>query len=178
MNNLTIAQKVYLAALLAAAGAWIGLQIGVPIYEYNHGKSPLTALLAHLSNVSLLAGFGIIAIGFALQSVGVLPTAWRGAQQETPSFGWAGTPMWGLRNLAIWVVIALLLVFLFNLFQGTHPRGNAVPPPPAAAPTPMPDLLAIFINWFPMLLIFGVWLVFLRQMQARQRNNDDKSNKF
>ncbi len=75
MNNLTTAQKVYLAALLAAAGAWIGLQIGIPVYEYNHGKSPLTALLAHLSDVSLLAGFGIIAIGFVLQSVGVLPTA-------------------------------------------------------------------------------------------------------
>ena len=24
-----------------------------------------------------------------------------------------------LRNLALWIVIALLLVFLFNLFQGT-----------------------------------------------------------
>jgi ATP-dependent Zn protease len=81
-----------------------------------------------------------------------------------------------LRNIALWVVIALLLVFLFNLFQGTHPRGNASPPP--AAPNPMPDLLAIFINWFPMLLIFGVWLFFLRQMKARQGNNDDKSNKF
>jgi hypothetical protein len=177
MNNLTMAQKVYLAALLAAAGAWIGLQIGIPVYEYNHGKSALTALLAHLSDVSLLAGLGIIAIGFVLQSVGILPTAWRGAQPETSSFGWAATPMWGLRNLAIWVVIALLLVFLFNLFQGGHPGGNAGPPP-AAAPTPMPDLLAIFINWFPMLLIFGVWVFFLKQMKARQGNNDDKPNKF
>jgi len=177
MNNLTIAQKVYLAALLAAAGAWIGLQIGIPVYEYNHGKSPLTALLSHLSDVSLLAGLGIIAIGFVLQSMGILPTVWSGGQPETSSFGWAGTPMWRLRTLALWVVIALLLVFLFNLFQGGHPKGNASPPP-AAAPTPMPDLLAIFINWFPMLLIFGVWLFFLRQMKARQGNNDDKSNKF
>jgi cell division protease FtsH len=30
----------------------------------------------------------------------------------------------------------------------------------------MPSLLAIFINWFPMLLIFGVWVFFLRQMQS------------
>ena len=30
----------------------------------------------------------------------------------------------------------------------------------------MPSLLAIFINWFPMLLIFGVWMFFLRQMQS------------
>jgi hypothetical protein len=178
MNNLTTAQKVYLAALLAAAGAWIGLQIGIPVYEYNHGKSPLTALLAHLSDVSLLAGLAIIAIGFAVQSVGVLPTAWRGAQQPTSSFGWPIAPMGSLRNLAIWIVIALLLVFLFNLFSGGHPSGHANPPPPAAPPVEMPSLLAIFINWFPMLLIFGVWLVFLRQMKARQGNNDDKSNKF
>jgi len=27
------------------------------------------------------------------------------------------------------------------------------------------DWVAILINWFPMLLIFGVWLIFLRQMQ-------------
>ena len=29
------------------------------------------------------------------------------------------------------------------------------------------DWMAIVINWFPMLLIFGVWLFFLRQMQKR-----------
>ena len=174
VNNLTIAQKVYLAALLAAAAAWIGLEFGIPVYEYNYGKSPLTALLAHLSNVSLLTGFAIIAIGFVLQSVGILPTAWRSAQPPASSFGWPIAPMGSLRNLGLWVVIALLLVFLFNLFQGSHPKGN-VSPPPAAPPVEMPSLLAIFINWFPMLLIFGVWLVFLRQMQARQRNNDDKS---
>ena len=30
-----------------------------------------------------------------------------------------GRPLNNLRNLALWIVIALLLVFLFNLFQGT-----------------------------------------------------------
>ena len=30
-----------------------------------------------------------------------------------------------LRNLALWIVIALLLVLLFNLFQGTGTHGNA-----------------------------------------------------
>lgn len=177
MNNLTVAQKVYLAALLAAAGAWIGLQIGVPVYEYNYGKSPLTALLAHMSNVSLFAALGVIAIGFVLQSVGILPTAWRGAQPETAAFGWAGGPIGRLRNITLWIVIALVLAFLFNLLQGGHPNGSASPPP-TASPSPMPDLLAVFINWFPMLLIFCVWAFFLRQMKVRQRNNDDKSNKF
>jgi ATP-dependent Zn protease len=28
------------------------------------------------------------------------------------------------------------------------------------------DWMAIFINWFPMLLIFGVWVFFLRQMKS------------
>ena len=30
----------------------------------------------------------------------------------------------------------------------------------------MPTLMGIFINWFPMLLLIGVWIFFLRQMQA------------
>jgi cell division protease FtsH len=127
-----------------------------------------------------------------------------------------------LRNLALWIVIALLLVFLFNLFQGTGPhttastityskfnelvvqnqirkvtfqgdqvKGEMTSGQPFVTTVPnndstlwptlkshnvdttvspaddgMPSLLAIFINWFPMLLIFGVWVFFLRQMQS------------
>lgn len=33
----------------------------------------------------------------------------------------------------------------------------------------MPTLLAIIINWFPMLLLIGVWVFFLRQMQGGGR---------
>jgi ATP-dependent Zn protease len=29
------------------------------------------------------------------------------------------------------------------------------------------DWVTLAINWFPMVLIFGVWLIFLRQMQKR-----------
>ena len=127
-----------------------------------------------------------------------------------------------LRNLALWIVIALLLVLLFNLFQGTGTqptasaisyskfteqvaakqvkkvtfqgdqvkgemvsgqpftttvptndttlwpilKANNVETAVTPADTGMPSLLAIFINWFPMLLIFGVWIFFLRQMQS------------
>ncbi len=127
-----------------------------------------------------------------------------------------------LRNLALWIVIALLLVFLFNLFQGTgthtatapisyskfnelvvqnqvrkvtfqgdQAKGEMTNGQPFATTVPandttlwptlkahnvdtavapaddgMPSLLAIFINWFPMLLIIGVWLFFMRQMQS------------
>ncbi len=124
------------------------------------------------------------------------------------------------RNLALWVIIALLLVVLFNLFQPGTGR-------PAAAQIPYSDfitdvnsgrvrdvviqgrsitgqtndsrsfetytpddpslvsrltdkgvrviakpaddrspLLQILLNWFPMLLLIGVWVFFMRQMQS------------
>ena len=173
MINLTIAQKIYLAALLAVAGAWLGLQVGVPIYEYSYGKSELTALLSHLSWIMLLAAVGIAALGWILQSMGILPVVQREAHATTP-FPLGIGPVGGLRNLAIWIVIAALLVILFNLFDsGGGDPGNTVPVP---APTPeqMPSLMSIFINWFPMLLIFGVWVFFLRQMRVRQNNDTEK----
>jgi cell division protease FtsH len=127
-----------------------------------------------------------------------------------------------LRNLALWIVIALLLVFLFNLFQGTgthttasaisytkfneevvsgqvrkvkfqgdqvtgeltsgQPFSTTVPSNDSTlwptlkehnvdtsvspADDGMPSLLGIIVNWFPMLLLIGVWVFFLRQMQS------------
>ena len=39
-----------------------------------------------------------------------------------------GMPLNNLRNLALWIVIAVLLVFLFNLFQttGNHTTASAL----------------------------------------------------
>ncbi len=126
-----------------------------------------------------------------------------------------------LRNLVLWIVIALLLVFLFNLFQSTGQHANAsnvtytqfnqqvgqgevkkvtiqgdqlkgeltngqqfVTTVPANDPGLWPtlkdhnvnitvsptddgfNLMSVFINWFPMLLLIAVWVFFLRQMQA------------
>ena len=125
------------------------------------------------------------------------------------------------RNLALWVIIALLIFALFNLFQGSSPRGthytlafsefvthvdqNEVkevtiqgnnitgrlknggvfgtyaPHDPNLIPrltsqgvkiTAMPSeentptLWGILISWFPMLLLIGVWIFFMRQMQG------------
>ncbi|MDA8248523.1 MAG: ATP-dependent zinc metalloprotease FtsH [Rhodospirillales bacterium] len=125
------------------------------------------------------------------------------------------------RNLALWVIIALLLVVLFNLFQPGAGRnadtqiaysdfigevnagrvrevaiqGRTVTghlsdnrtfqtymPEDAtlgqrlidkgvrviAKPeeSDVPPLLHILLNWFPMLLLIGVWVFFMRQMQA------------
>jgi cell division protease FtsH len=126
-----------------------------------------------------------------------------------------------LRNLALWIIIALLLVALFNMFQGQGSHTNTstitftqfnqevvqgdvksvtiqdnqikgdltngqnfttyAPEDPQLVQRMldhnvqikvqpddqgMPTLMSIFINWFPMLLLIGVWVFFLRQMQS------------
>ncbi len=125
------------------------------------------------------------------------------------------------KNLALWVIIGLLLIALFNLFQSPSPRGpqtslafseflaevqngrvadvviqgNSItghfadgrlfstyaPNDPnlvdrltgagvriAAVPQDdnMPSLLGVLVSWFPMLLLIGVWIFFMRQMQS------------
>ncbi len=125
------------------------------------------------------------------------------------------------RNLALWVIIGLLLVALFNLFQQPssrnsqvgipfsdflaevqngqvrevtikgqeitgvygdgrafrtfapndpqlverlHTRGVVIKAIPEEDGTP--SLFQILISWFPMLLLIGVWIFFMRQMQS------------
>ncbi len=125
------------------------------------------------------------------------------------------------RNLALWVIIALLLVVLFNLFQpgagrsadaqiaysdfigevnagrvrevqiqGRSITGHLTDNRTFQTYTPedaslsqrlidkgvrviakpeesdVPPLLHILLNWFPMMLLIGVWVFFMRQMQA------------
>jgi cell division protease FtsH len=125
------------------------------------------------------------------------------------------------KNLALWVIIGLLLIALFNLFQNPSGRGpqanlafsdflaevdngrvrdvtiqgNTItghfsdgrsfstyaPEDPnlvsrlsdrgvriTAAPVDdsMPSLLGVLVSWFPMLLLIGVWIFFMRQMQS------------
>jgi hypothetical protein len=172
MANLTNAQKIYLSALLLVAGAWLGLELGVPAYEYAHGKSELTALLEHAAAVLKYAVLGIVLLAWLLQRIGVLPIV-----KPDPALDRMVNPAGRLKNLAIWIVIALLLVFLFNLFQGGGNKTLVPASTSAPAPTQSSDLLlTMFINWFPMLLIFGVWVFFLRQMKTRQGNNPDKPN--
>jgi cell division protease FtsH len=127
-----------------------------------------------------------------------------------------------LRNLALWIVVALLLVFLFNLFQGTAQHNSSqnliyskfrqevaagdvkevtmtgdaikgtlsngqtftttIPSGDASnmaalmnqhnvniAVTPPDDgfnLITVLLNALPMLLLIGVWIFFMRQLQA------------
>ena len=125
------------------------------------------------------------------------------------------------KNLALWVIIGLLLIALFNLFQnpsGRSPQSSlsysdflsevdagrvsevtiqgktisgrftdnrsfstyAAEDPDlvpmlrergvtiTAAPMDdsMPSLLGVLVSWFPMLLLIGVWIFFMRQMQS------------
>ena len=126
------------------------------------------------------------------------------------------------RNFAIWVVIALLLVALFNLFQNPSQRRRGTISPTRSSSTrsrtsrsrtsrsratasdrylqgrrrrlyhlracrpglverlrksdvnirvrptedEVPSFLSVLVSWFPMLLLIGVWIFFMRQMQA------------
>ncbi len=126
------------------------------------------------------------------------------------------------KNLALWIIIGVLLVALFNLFQNStqHSRdsqempysefitqvdnkavkdvviqGNTItgqltdghqfstyaPNDPGlvqkleqskveirAHPNDenMPSLFSVILSWFPMLLLIGVWIFFMRQMQG------------
>ncbi len=125
------------------------------------------------------------------------------------------------RNLALWVIIALLLVVLFNLFQPSVNHANSTqiaysdfisevnsgrvrdvviqgrtvsgqlndgrtfqtytPEDPALVKTltdknvrviakpedsDVNPLLHYLLSWFPMLLLIGVWVFFMRQMQS------------
>ncbi|MBO6946912.1 MAG: ATP-dependent zinc metalloprotease FtsH [Rhodospirillales bacterium] len=125
------------------------------------------------------------------------------------------------KNIALWIIIGLLVLALFNLFQGTSQRpgmnemafsdflsrvesgdvkgvtikGNQIygqyqnggsfqtyaPDDPQlvqrlkeqgvtirAEPSEdgSPTLWGVLISWFPMLLLIGVWIFFMRQMQS------------
>ena len=126
------------------------------------------------------------------------------------------------KNLALWIIIIILMIGLFNLFQSSTERGgraaisysqflgevdrNAIsdvtiqgntitghykhgggtfstyaPEDPSLVGTltasgveiraspdeeNMPSLVGILISWFPMLLLIGVWIFFMRQMQS------------
>jgi cell division protease FtsH len=125
------------------------------------------------------------------------------------------------KNLALWIIIALLLVMLFNLFQTSSPQrgvgqtafsdflsdvergqvadvtiqGNSVQghfsdgrPFSTYMPSDSnivgklrdanvritavpqsddtPTLWGVLVSWFPMLLLIGVWIFFMRQMQS------------
>jgi cell division protease FtsH len=126
-----------------------------------------------------------------------------------------------MKNVAIWLVIALVLMTVFNQFSARHQqqstmeysqfidevkRGNVAkvtiegrvlrvqkndgsrstvysPSDPwlvsdllkagiiiEAKPEDEPSLLMnIFVSWFPMLLLIGVWIFFMRQMQGGGR---------
>ena len=125
------------------------------------------------------------------------------------------------RNLILWAIIILLMVFLFNMFRNAAPPSSVMETPYStflsqvesgdvqdatiqgpnitghlkngaqyrtyapndpmlvekltskgvtvqAAPQEegMSTLMAVIINWFPMLLLIGVWIFFMRQMQG------------
>ena len=125
------------------------------------------------------------------------------------------------KNLVLWVIVAIAVLFLFNMFQAPAPRNaqhsvpysdfiaevgqggvrdvtikgqeitgryrdgrplvtyapedaNLIPTLQSAgvkitaqpSEDGRPSLWNVLISWFPMLLLIGVWIFFMRQMQA------------
>jgi len=122
------------------------------------------------------------------------------------------------KNLALWLVISLMMILLFNLFNHRQPSANVIaysellasieageisavvikgneitgdrvdggkfrtysPNDPslikqlrdknvkisAKPPDESPWYMTILISWFPMILLIGVWIFFMRQMQG------------
>ncbi|MBN2297551.1 MAG: ATP-dependent zinc metalloprotease FtsH [Deltaproteobacteria bacterium] len=123
-----------------------------------------------------------------------------------------------IKNIALWVVIALIMVMLFNMFnkptteittyafseflqilekgevkevtiQGSEVKGILIDDTPFETYTPddpklverlmeknvlvsakptddSPWYMSVLISWIPMLLLIGVWILFMRQMQS------------
>lgn len=162
MPQLSRAQSIVTATTVTLVVLYLGVVIAGPVLEYLHGPSPETVLLKRLTDAGSIALAVLFIAVLIMQRIGVLPTI----RIQAPA-GYQPTPRKQLRNLAIWIVIALLLVFLFNFFQ-TAGR----PPGQIQNDAQNRDSMAgLIINLSPVFLLIGVWIFFLRQMQ-RRKNND------
>jgi hypothetical protein len=159
MNKLSPAQKIYTAVLLIVVTAWLALKVGVPAYEYGHGKSALTALLDQTASVMGYAVAGLAILAWLLQRIGVLPTV----QPDPATAAAVGSPVARLRNLALWIVIALLLVLLFNLFQG--PKGGS-----------NDHVVDLVVTYLPIALIVVVWIFVMMRMSAKKKKDLEGGN--
>src|SRR4030067_425006 len=55
------------------------------------------------------------------------------------------------------MIIALAMVFLFNTFKAQNVEYEDIP---------FSEFVTAGLSWLPMLLLIGVWIFFMRQMQA------------
>lgn len=70
-----------------------------------------------------------------------------------------------LRNFALWVVIVLLLLALFALFEnpGQQPPTDSVP-----------WFVSLLVSWLPFIALGGLW-IFLWRQQLKRGSNDGGS---
>jgi len=166
MPKLSRTQAIIVASLATLGLIYIAILVAAPVLEYLHGPGPETVLLHRLAGIGPAALIFVCFCIVILQLIGVIPTVKRDTTQ-TPQSG----AVFRLRNLAIWIVIALLLVFLFNLFQGTGKNAGHV----SNVAQNGDQWVGVIINWLPFLLLIGVWIFFLRQMQANKNRNPPDS---
>lgn len=130
--------------------AFVLLQLGVPLAKYLH--SPYAPLLKEVASASYIALIGAVLIASLLMRMGVLPS--------TPEADAAMTRTKSkLGNLALWVVVAIILVFIFNFMQGP---GRAYI---------SKDATDLILSWLPLLLIGGVWIYLLIRARNKKRND-------
>ena len=161
----TPAQRIVIAVLAIFMMAWLCLSVAGPVLEYLHGPSPESALLQKLANIfpALLFVLAIFIVP-VLRQIGVMP-----AVKNDPAQPGFASPTSRLRNLAFWIVIALLLVFLFNLFQGTGKRAAVS----ANVAPSNSSLMSLIINIFSLFLLVGVWVFFMYRAAAKKKKDLD-----
>ena len=163
MPQLSRAQSIVTATTVTLVVLYLGVVIAGPVLEYLHGPSPETVLLNRLIEAGPIALAVLFIAVLIMQRIGVLTMRF-----QNPA-NYQSTPGNTLRNLSIWIVVALLLVFLLNLFQGANK-------PSAPTPNIPPNtVFGLLVNVFPILLLIGAWIFFLRRMY-RSRNPPDSTD--
>lgn len=158
--KMTRAQKIYVAILGFLGLIWLGSQIAAAILEYSQGPSAEAVLVEKLGSVALAAIIACALFMLVLQRIGILPTVKNEALNAAFS-QYRKSGVFRFRDIALWIIVALVLVFFFNLFQGDKPADQSGP------------LMNIFINVFPMVLLIGVWLIVMRRMMSQRKHDDD-----
>jgi hypothetical protein len=111
---ITRAQKIYATVLAVLGLIGVASQIAVAFLKYDQAPSREVLLIGQLGDIAFWATVGCGLFMFVLQRIGVLPTvkndAFSQALSQVPA------RRFRFRNLAIWIVIAVALVFAFNQF--------------------------------------------------------------
>ena len=140
------------------AACFFALQLAPPIAAYFN--STYTGFLKQLASASYIGLLGVGLIVWLLMRTGVLPSSPQGTSVQPYRF----SPRGMVLNFLFWIVVAVVLVFFFNLAQNKDFG-------------PLDDkTLDLLTQILPFILMLGVWLFFLWRMQANKKRDLDGGN--